>query len=205
METLERLVPVLQRELVALVLTTHENEGPVEDDLQRLLRLEVLLQVLRARDYDDVDLVVPRLWHRHLRAGCLLSPSQDATQKALSKAARRAWYDDGRVTEGDVIRLHDRLTGFDDNKPDRPYCVVRVVGDPWSEVYAVPRTSEPVRGGVRTPANVLPGLNKEGWFLFRGYRLERADVQGAEHIGKLSADVTAQVQEQANLAEFDID
>lgn len=205
MEALERLVVVLQRELVALVLTTHENEGAVEDDLQRLLRLEVLFQVLRARDDDDVDLVVPRLRHWHLRARCFAVSSPRRNSEADFQAARRPWYDGAHVTEGDVIRLHDRLTGFDDNKPDRPYCVVRVVGNPWSEVYVVPRTSERVPGGVRTPVNVLPGLNKEGWFLFRGYRLERADLEEAEVVGTLPADITPQVQEQANLADFDID
>ena len=113
--------------------------------------------------------------------------------------------DQSSVTEGDVIRIPDRLTGFDDNKPSRPYCVVRVLGDPWSEIYVVPRTGEKVSGGVRTDANVLPGLNKVGWFLFRGYRLERADVASAEHVGTLPAEITRLVQENANLAEFDLD
>jgi hypothetical protein len=109
------------------------------------------------------------------------------------------------VREGDVIRIDDRLTGFDDNKLGRPYCVVRVIGDRWREIYVVPRTTEQTRGAVKLEAGVVATLNQTGWFLFRGYRLEPADIEGVEPVGALPAAVLTRVQDQANLAEFDID
>jgi hypothetical protein len=109
------------------------------------------------------------------------------------------------MKEGDLIRIPDRLTGFDDNKPSRPYCVVRVVGDPWIEIYVVPRTTEPTRLGTDTPARVIEPLDKRGWFLYRAYRLTPADVPGIQPIGRLPQRWLDPVLEQANLAEFDID
>jgi hypothetical protein len=109
------------------------------------------------------------------------------------------------VEEGDVIWIPDRLTGFDDNKPSRPYVVVRVVGDPPVEIYVVPRTTERTHGTVEVPAGVVPSLEKGGWFLFRAYRLAAADVADTEPVGRLPEPYRDTVLEQANLAEFDID
>lgn len=109
------------------------------------------------------------------------------------------------MDEGDILRIDDRLTGFDDNKTGRRYCVVRVVGDPWTEIYVVPRTTEPKHGAVKVEQGVVPGLNKTGWFMFRGYRLTPSDVEGVEPIGTLPADVLRQVNDTVNLSEFDID
>lgn len=109
------------------------------------------------------------------------------------------------VHEGDVIRIDDRVTGFDDNKTGRPYCVVRVVGEPWTEIYVVPRTTEPKHGAARLEAGVVPGLNRVGWFMFRAYRLTPAEVQGVEPVDTLPGDVLRRVNETVNVAEFDID
>lgn len=103
------------------------------------------------------------------------------------------------------MRIHDRLTGFDDNKPNRPYCIVRALGDPWIEIYVVPRTTEPTRLGTETPAGVIDALDRRGWFLYRAYRLTPADIPGVEPVGRLPVRWRAEVLEQANLAEFDVD
>lgn len=106
---------------------------------------------------------------------------------------------------GDVIRIDDRLTGFDLNKIARPYCVVRVIGDPWAEIYVVPRSTDRVPGGVETPAGVLPGINKRGWFVFRAYRLTPSDIPGIEPVGQLEDAISTRVVDLANVVEIDID
>jgi hypothetical protein len=109
------------------------------------------------------------------------------------------------VQEGDVIRIDDRLTGFDLNKKGRPYCVVRVVGEPWTEIFVVPRTTDRTAGAVQTPASAVPTLNEVGWFLFRAYRVVRADLANIEPVGRLKDPWRTQVMEQANTAEFEVD
>ena len=39
--------------------------------------------------------------------------------------------------EGEVIRLDDKVTGFDFDKTGRPNCIVRLVSDPPQQAYVV--------------------------------------------------------------------
>jgi hypothetical protein len=106
--------------------------------------------------------------------------------------------------EGEVILLDDRVTGFDDNKEDRPYCVARVVGDPLEFVLVVPRTTEGTIGTL-TEAGVLPQLNKRGRFLYRPYQVFPADLKTVKRIGVLPPTIAKKVLENVNFAAFDLE
>lgn len=108
------------------------------------------------------------------------------------------------MERGTVIRLDDKITGFDLAKPDRPYCVVAVAGDPPATIYVVPRSTQPQSQGVETPKGVLPGLNDRGRFLWRPYPVAVTDIENAPVLGILPDPYSTRVIEQANLAEFDI-
>jgi hypothetical protein len=109
------------------------------------------------------------------------------------------------MERGTVIRLDDRVTGFDFAKPGRPYCVVAVDGDPPTIVYVVPRSTQRQSQGVLTPARILPGLNDDGRFLWRPYAVAVVDVQAAPLLGVLPEPYRTRVLEQVNLAEFDLE
>jgi hypothetical protein len=109
------------------------------------------------------------------------------------------------VEVGAVIRLDDRITGFDLAKLGRPYCVVAVDGDPPAIVYVVPRSTQRQSQGVLSPARILPGLNDEGRFLWRPYAVAVADVENAPLLGVLPEPYRTRVLGQANLAEFDLE
>lgn len=106
--------------------------------------------------------------------------------------------------KGEVIRLDDRVTKFDDNKRGRPNCVVEVIGDPIELVYVVPRTT---RGTIGTfvPANVLPGLDKAGRFLFVPRPVQPQDLIAVERLGILPDPYKDRVLENVNTASIDLD
>jgi hypothetical protein len=89
------------------------------------------------------------------------------------------------LTKGEVIRLDDRVTRFDDNKTGRPNCVVAVIGDPIELVYVVPRTTRGTTGTF-VPAGVLPGLDKPGRFLFVPRQVLPQDLVDVERLGILA-------------------
>jgi RNA polymerase sigma factor (sigma-70 family) len=105
------------------------------------------------------------------------------------------------MQRGTVIRLDDKITGFDLLKPGRPYCVVAFEGKPASIVYVVPRTTQPQSQGVATPAAVLPGL-EAGRFLWRPYAVAVADLIDVPVVGVLPEPYRTRVLEQVNFAEF---
>ena len=106
--------------------------------------------------------------------------------------------------KGEVIRLDDRVTKFDDNKQRRPNCVVEVVGDPIELVYVVPRTTRGTTGTL-VPANVLPGLDKPGRFLFVPRQVRPQDLIGVERLGILPDPYKDRVLENVNMAAIDLD
>ena len=112
--------------------------------------------------------------------------------------------DDLSFEKGDVIRLNDQVTNFDDNKPGRPNCVVQVVGDPIEFVYVVPRTTRGTTGTL-VPANVLPGLNKPGRFLYVPRQVQPQDLLDVERLGVLPQPYRDRVLENANMAMIDLD
>lgn len=106
--------------------------------------------------------------------------------------------------KGEVIRLDDRVTQFDDNKLGRPNCVVAIVGDPIELVYVVPRTTKGTVGTL-VPANVLPGLDKAGRFLFVPRPVEPADLVDVDRLGVLPDSYKTRVLENVNTAAIDLD
>jgi hypothetical protein len=104
-----------------------------------------------------------------------------------------------------VIRLDDSVTGFDRAKPDRPYCVVAVDGDPPATVYVVPRSTQRQSQGAATPGRVLARLNDDGRFLWRPYPVSVADVQDGPLLGVLPESYRTRMLEQVNPAEFDLE
>ena len=106
--------------------------------------------------------------------------------------------------EGEVIRLDDKVTGFDFDKIGRPNCIVRLVGDPLQQAYVVPRTTDGSIG-TPTPAGVLPGLNKAGRFLYLPRPVLPADLVGCERLGLLPEKLRTLVFDNVNWAALDLD
>jgi hypothetical protein len=100
---------------------------------------------------------------------------------------------------GEVIRLDDVVTDFDYGKTGRPNCIVRLIGDPLEQAYVVPRSTTGSIGTM-TKANVLPGLDKPGRFLYLPRLVMPADLEGCERIGLLPPEIRQQVLENVNWA-----
>jgi hypothetical protein len=106
--------------------------------------------------------------------------------------------------EGQVIRLDDKVTGFDDNKLGRPNCVVRVVGNPLQQLYVVPRTTSGSIG-TASPGGLMPGLDKPGRFLYIPRLVLPADLVGCELLGMLPEAIRGVVIGNVNWAALDLD
>jgi len=106
--------------------------------------------------------------------------------------------------EGEVIRLDDKVTGFDFDKIGRPNCIVRLVGDPLQQAYVVPRTTHGSIG-TPTPAGVLPALNKPGRFLYLPRPVLPTDLVGCERLGVLPEKLRTLVIDNVNWAALDLD
>ncbi len=105
-----------------------------------------------------------------------------------------------------MIRLDDRVTGFDDNKPGRPYLVV-TVEQPRLYVWVLPRTSD-TRGtgaGVLIRGGVIRSLEKDGRFMYRPYRVAIEEVETLEVFDHLSGAVLERVLSQVNAVEIDLE
>lgn len=108
------------------------------------------------------------------------------------------------IARGTVIRLDDRHTGFDDNKIGRPYCIVGHQGDPPHTYVVAPRSTTGSQGVV-SPAGAVPGLNEPGRWMWRARPVSAEVAEAAEVIGRLEADKVAELIEEINLVEFDLD
>lgn len=87
---------------------------------------------------------------------------------------------------GEVLRIDDVVTGFDDNKPQRPCMVVRVVGPPRDGAWVLPRSTKGSTGTL-VRAGALPGLNKDGRFMFVPRFVASGDLAGCRSLGVLGA------------------
>lgn len=85
---------------------------------------------------------------------------------------------------GEILRIDDAITGFDDNKPGRPCMVMRVVEKPRTGAWVVPRST---KGSIGTlvPAGVLPGLNRPGRFMYLPHFVAEGDLTGCPSLGLL--------------------
>jgi hypothetical protein len=106
--------------------------------------------------------------------------------------------------EGEVIRLDDVVTDFDYGKRGRPNCLVRLVGDPLQQAWVVPRTTDGSIGTL-TAAGILPGLNKQGRFLYIPRLVLPTDLEDCERLGVLPEKVRTLVLENVNWAATELD
>ncbi len=105
---------------------------------------------------------------------------------------------------GDVILVDDDVVDFSGRKRGRPYLVVRVIGDPATLVYVVPRTTSGIEG-VPVPAGAARGLNKDGRFLVYPHPVPAEDLQDVVVLGPLAEDHLATVMERIRTDFMDLD
>jgi mRNA-degrading endonuclease toxin of MazEF toxin-antitoxin module len=91
---------------------------------------------------------------------------------------------------GDVWWIPDALTGLSINKMRHPWVIVKGYTSRVASVIVCPRTttlkSNDIKRGILTPANILPGLDKEGLFLLNHRRTFSTTIfRDLEYIGKL--------------------
>jgi hypothetical protein len=91
---------------------------------------------------------------------------------------------------GDVWWISDSITGFSIDRAQHPWVIVNGYSPSVASVIASPRTtsylSTYVKRGLMTPANILPGLEKEGLLLLHHRRTFPATkFRDFEYIGKL--------------------
>ena len=84
-----------------------------------------------------------------------------------------------------MLRIDDVITGFDDNKIGRPCMLVRVSESPPAGAWVVPRSTKGSQGTF-VAAGALPGLDKDGRFMFLPRFVARADLAGCASLGVLS-------------------
>jgi hypothetical protein len=101
------------------------------------------------------------------------------------------------VEEGEVLRIDDVVTGFDDNKRGRPCMVVRVVGPPRAGAWVVPRSTKG-RTGTLVRAGTLPRLDQDGRFMFLPRLVAAADLADCESLGVLPVEDRERVLENVN-------
>jgi hypothetical protein len=87
---------------------------------------------------------------------------------------------------GEVLRIDDVVTGFDDNKPQRPCMVVRVTGGPRAGAWVLPRSTKGT-DGTFVPAGALPGLDRDGRFMVLPRFVAAGDLEGCPSLGVLGA------------------
>lgn len=85
---------------------------------------------------------------------------------------------------GEVLLIDDAVTGYDRNKPKRPCMVVRVVDAPHAGAWVVPRSTKGTIGTF-VPARALPGLNRDGRFMFVPVFVAAADLIAVTSLGVL--------------------
>lgn len=123
---------------------------------------------------------------------------QDAKIAPISNG--RYWL---AVDVGEVLLIDDVVTGFDDNKPGRPCMVVRVVGMPRAGAWVVPRSTKG-RQGTFVSAGTLPGLDKDGRFMFLPHFVAQVDLNGCPSLGVLEWRDRERVLENVNDVEIDL-
>jgi len=94
------------------------------------------------------------------------------------------------LTHGDVWWIPDRVTGFSTTKDQHPWVIVSGYKPYGTIITACPRTSSDLqknkKHGILTPANALPGLDREGVFILKHRRtFSLTQFQDYLYIGKL--------------------
>lgn len=93
------------------------------------------------------------------------------------------------VSVGDVLYLHDHLTGF--SKKDRlRWCVITAMFGRHARVAGRSTTRT---DGVPVPAEVMDEFTKDGWILRPAMRIALADALQARNIGPIPTHYLQQV------------
>jgi hypothetical protein len=108
------------------------------------------------------------------------------------------------VEVGEILRIDDVVTGFDDNKPGRPCMVVRVVDQPRAGAWVLPRST---KGSIGTPvpAGALEGLDEDGRFMYLPHFVASADLAGCPSLGVLPEPYRQRVLENVNDVVIDLE
>ena len=90
---------------------------------------------------------------------------------------------------GDVWWIPDTITGFSIEKIRHPWVIVNGYSSHMASVIVSPRTTsyrpKNVKRGILTPANILPGLGKEGLLLLHHRRTFSTTIfRDLEYIGR---------------------
>lgn len=93
------------------------------------------------------------------------------------------------VSVGDVLYLHDQLTGFS-GKDRLRWCIVTAV---FGRNVRVAGRSTTRTDGVPVPADVKDEFTKDGWILRPALRISFSDALGATNIGPLPDHYVQQV------------
>jgi hypothetical protein len=94
------------------------------------------------------------------------------------------------IAVGDVIYLHDSLTGFSLKDCVRP-CVVTAI---FGRHVRVAGRSTTRREGVAVPASAMEKFDRDGWVLNPPVRISLAEAQAAENIGSLPEHYLTQIR-----------
>lgn len=108
------------------------------------------------------------------------------------------------VEVGEILRIDDVVTGFDDNKPGRPCMVVRVVDQPPAGGWVLPRST---KGSIGTlvPAGALKGLDQDGRFMYLPHFVVSAELAGCPSLGVLPEPHRGRVLENVNDVVIDLE
>lgn len=108
------------------------------------------------------------------------------------------------VEIGEIVRLDDVLTGFDDNKLARPCLIVSIDKTTRGGIWVVPRSTQKTPRGIYVPKGVA-GLNKDGWFMVLPRRVAKNDLEGCESEGSLPANYLEAILEEVNFSVVDLE
>lgn len=86
-----------------------------------------------------------------------------------------------QVAVGDILYLHDRLTGFSQKDVMRWCIVTAVIG---TSVRVAGRSSTRT-DGVPIPAYAMDRFDRDGWVMASAVRVSLADAEASENIGKI--------------------
>lgn len=118
--------------------------------------------------------------------------------------AVRAGGDTRLVEEGEVLRIDDKITGFDRGKEGRPCMVVRVTDHPRAGAWVVPRSTNG-SNGTFVPKGALPGLNLDGRFMYLPHFVPAIDLAGCATLGVLAEPHRQRVLDNVNDVVIDLD
>lgn len=93
------------------------------------------------------------------------------------------------VGVGDVLHLHDHITGFSKKDVYRWCIVTAVVG----QNVRVGGRSTTRQDGVSVPADAMPEFDADGWVPSPALRISLAEARAARNVGRLDNHLLQQV------------